>query len=141
MTTVEEIGFVESGWIRVAYWIDRRVLRVARLEGAEMTNAFHNSEAVIHEFPLLTNHAYVLVMIAQTPNIRMREIAVATGITERAVQRIVEELTSCGHIAITKSGRRNRYEIQPHSSIRHPLAKNRNIGELIQFMSTPPIAG
>jgi hypothetical protein len=60
---------------------------------------------------------------------------VAAGITERAVQRIVENLASCGYIAITKSGRRNRYEIQPQSPLPHPLAKDRNIGELIQFMS------
>jgi DNA-binding IclR family transcriptional regulator len=73
------------------------------------------------------------VLIAQKPDIRMREIATTIGITERAVQRIVDDLTTTGYIAVTKDGRRNRYEIQPESSLRHPLAKHRKVGELIQF--------
>jgi hypothetical protein len=46
-------------------------------------------------------------------------------------------LVDTGHIAVTKSGRRNRYEIQHESRILHPLAKDRNIGELIRFVSRP----
>lgn len=87
-----------------------------------------------HPFSLLTNHTHVLVLIAQKPDIRMREIASTIGITERAVQRIVDDLTTTGYIAVTKDGRRNRYEIQPESSLRHPLAKHRKIGELIRFL-------
>lgn len=94
-----------------------------------------NSGTAVHEFPLLTNHTYVLVLIAQKPDIRMREIAQTVGITERAVQRIVEDLTSSRYIAVTKSGRRNQYEIQPDSPLPHPLAHHRNIGELIRFVS------
>jgi DNA-binding MarR family transcriptional regulator len=37
----------------------------------------------------LTNHAQVLVCIAQDPGIRLREISERVGITERAVHRIV----------------------------------------------------
>ena len=88
-----------------------------------------------HEFTLLTNHTHVLVMIAQMPDVRMREIATTVGITERAVQRIIEDLTATGYIVVTKSGRRNRYEIRRESPIRHPLAQHRNIGELIRFVS------
>ena len=87
-----------------------------------------------HPFSLLTNHTHVLVLIAQKPDIRMREIAANIGITERAVQRIVDDLTTTGYIAVTKDGRRNRYEIQPESSLRHPLAKHRSVGELIRFL-------
>ena len=87
-----------------------------------------------HQFALFTNHAHVLVFIAQQPDLRMREIAVRVGITERAVQRIVDDLTATGYVAVTKDGRRNRYEILQDSPMRHPLAKHRNIGDLIQFV-------
>jgi predicted transcriptional regulator len=100
-----------------------------------MAEAAEDSNPTIHEFALLTNHAYVLALIAQTPDLRMREIAQTLGLTERAVQRIVEDLTSTGYIAVTKSGRRNRYEILPESPLHHPLASHRNIGELIRFVS------
>jgi predicted transcriptional regulator len=100
-----------------------------------MSEVAEHPNVTIHEFAFLTNHAYVLALIAQTPDIRMREIAATLGLTERAVQRIVEDLTSTGYIAVTKSGRRNRYEIQPESPLHHPLASHRNIGELIRFVS------
>jgi hypothetical protein len=54
-------------------------------------------------FALLTNHGHVLSLIAQQPDIRMREIAANVGITERAVQRIVDELTTCGYIGVTNT--------------------------------------
>jgi predicted transcriptional regulator len=88
-----------------------------------------------HAFTLLTNHTHVLVLIAQMPDLRMREIATLVGITERAVQRIVDDLTATGYIVVTKSGRRNRYEIRRDSPLRHPLAQHRNIGDLIRFVS------
>jgi DNA-binding MarR family transcriptional regulator len=37
----------------------------------------------------LTNHAQVLLCIAQDPGVRLREIGEAVGITERAAHRIV----------------------------------------------------
>ena len=102
-----------------------------------MIEVLHASEASAHDFTLLTNHAHVLVLIAQRPDVRMREIASTIGITERAVQRIVDDLTAAGYIVITKDGRRNRYEIRPESPIRHPLASHRNIGDLIRMVYPP----
>ena len=67
------------------------------------------SAAVVRDSPkfaLLTNHAHVLLAIAQKPDVRMREIAATIGITERAVQRIVDDLTTGGYILVTKDGRR-----------------------------------
>jgi predicted transcriptional regulator len=93
-----------------------------------------------HEFTLFTNHAFVLVLIAQSPNIRMREIASNLGITERAVQRIVDDLTSNGYISVTKDGRRNRYQIRPERIMCHPLTKHRNIGDLLRFVGPPYMA-
>jgi DNA-binding MarR family transcriptional regulator len=97
----------------------------------EFTNKADRSA---HEFTLLTNHTHVLVLIAQRPDVRMREIATTIGITERAVQRIVDDLTSIGYIVVTKDGRRNRYEIQPDARLRHPLTQHRKIGDLIRLL-------
>jgi predicted transcriptional regulator len=71
--------------------------------------------ALPHSLIMITNHTHVLVQIARHPEMRMREIAAAVGITERAVQRIVEELHANGYIVVTKDGRRNRYSIEPNS--------------------------
>jgi DNA-binding MarR family transcriptional regulator len=55
----------------------------------------------------LTNHAQVLVCIAHDPGVRLREIAEAVGITERAAQRIVGELSAAGYVSRRRIGRRN----------------------------------
>jgi DNA-binding MarR family transcriptional regulator len=91
-------------------------------------------DAAHRQFTLLTNHTHVLVLLAQKPDIRMREIARTVGITERAVQRIVEDLTATGFIAVIKEGRRNRYTIQPEAHLRHPLTRHRKVGDLIRFL-------
>ncbi len=51
----------------------------------------------------LSNRAQVLICIARDPDIRLRDVAVAVGITERAVQRIVADLAASGHIEIERA--------------------------------------
>src|SRR5580658_7646347 len=85
-------------------------------------------------FALLTNHGHVLTLIAQQPDIRMREIAANVGITERAVQRIVDDLTTGGYIVVTKDGRRNRYEIRNDHPVGHALDQHRTLGDLVQIV-------
>jgi len=67
----------------------------------------------------------------------MRDIADTVGITERAVQRIVEDLNTRGYIIIAKDGRRNRYEIQPDVHLSHPLTQHFTLGELLRFLYPP----
>ena len=100
-----------------------------------MITVVQKSAPSAHAITMLTNHAHVLVLIAEKPDIRMREIATTIGITERAVQRIVDDLTVTGYILVTKDGRRNRYEIQREARLRHPLANHRSIGDLIRFVN------
>ena len=79
----------------------------------------------------LTNHAHVLVCIADEPDIRGRDIAARVGITERAAQMIVADLVAEGYVTRTREGRRNRYEVDPDAPLRHPLEHGHTIGELL----------
>jgi len=90
-----------------------------------------------HGFGFLTNYAHVLLLIARESDVRMRELANTVGITERAVQRIVEDLTSSGYLTVTKEGRRNHYEVLADKPLRHPLAQHCSVGDLIRFMNCP----
>jgi DNA-binding IclR family transcriptional regulator len=85
-------------------------------------------------FVFLTNHAHVLLLIARETDLRMRELATEVGITERAVQRIVEELTSSGYLIVTKDGRRNRYQVREELLVGHRVASQRTVGELVRFV-------
>lgn len=83
----------------------------------------------------LTNHSHVLLLIAKEPEIRMRELADKVGITERAVQRIVDDLVTGGYLTVEKQGRRNRYEVVVGQHLRHAVENSRTIGELIRMVN------
>jgi DMSO/TMAO reductase YedYZ molybdopterin-dependent catalytic subunit len=87
----------------------------------------------------LTNHAQVLLCIAQDPGVRLREIGEAVGITERATHRIVVELADAGYISRSRNGRRNRYTIQSHLPLPDPLARDQKIGDLLAILTGQPL--
>ena len=83
----------------------------------------------------LTNHAHVLVCVAQDPGIRLRDIGDRVGITERATHRIVSELVHEGYVVRKRDGRRNSYTINTKLPLRHPLVENRQVGELLGVLT------
>lgn len=82
----------------------------------------------------LTNHARVLLCIAQDPGIRLREIGYRVGITERAAYNIVSELADGGYITRERDGRRNRYTIHAHLPLPEQLAHKQRIGDLLAIL-------
>ena len=79
----------------------------------------------------LSNHAHVLFLICQHPDLRMRDIAEKVNITERAVQRLVHDLVEESYLTIHKEGRRNHYEPNLEAHLRHPLESGITIGDLL----------
>jgi MarR family len=86
----------------------------------------------------LTNHAQVLLCIAQDPGVRLREIGEAVGITERAAHRIVNELAAARYISRTRHGRRNRYAIESNLPLPDPLAGQQKVGDLLAVLAADP---
>jgi DNA-binding Lrp family transcriptional regulator len=93
------------------------------------------SKAKISSWNFLTNHACVLLTVAQQPDIRIREIADVVGITERAAHRILMELVEEGYLSVRKNGRRNFYKIHPDSPLRHPIYRDFAIRDLLDALS------
>jgi predicted ArsR family transcriptional regulator len=83
----------------------------------------------------LTNHAHVLLCIAQDPGTRLRDVAARVGITERAAQRIVGDLEAAGYLERRRVGRRNHYEIHREHRLRHPVEDEVAIGALLEVLS------
>jgi len=83
----------------------------------------------------LTNHAQVLVCIASDPGVRLRDIGERVGITERAAHRIVVELADAGYITRQRNGRRNRYTINTDLPLPDPIAREQNVGELLEILT------
>ena len=82
----------------------------------------------------LTNHAQVLVCLAEDQDIRLRDIAASVGITERAAHRIVGDLISAGYVSRERNGRRNRYKVRSHLPLPDPLARGQKVGDLLEIL-------
>ena len=91
-----------------------------------------------HEGPgsctFLTNHAHVLLALHRDPDLRQRDIAGLVGITEGAVQRILNELEHTGYLSIERVGRRNHYEVNTDAKLRHPLDAGHTVGEVLNSL-------
>jgi predicted transcriptional regulator len=69
----------------------------------------------------LSNHGLVILHIVQNPQATLREIALGSGLTERAVYQIVRELEESGFISKHKVGRRNAYTLSEQAILSHPV--------------------
>ncbi len=81
-----------------------------------------------------TNHAHVLVCLAGDPEMRLRDVGVEVGITERAVQKIISELEAGGVLERERQGRRNVYRILGKLPLRHPLESHCTVEGLLRFV-------
>ncbi|MEM6553780.1 MAG: winged helix-turn-helix domain-containing protein [Planctomycetota bacterium] len=92
------------------------------------------SEAPESGWTFLSNHSHVLLMLAQTPDLRIRDLADGVGITERAVQKILADLEAGGVISREKVGRRNHYAVHADRPLRHPVESHRTVADLIAMV-------
>src|ERR1700760_2861198 len=99
------------------------------------------AESTTPGWTFLTNHAQVLVCIAHDPGVRLRDIGERIGITERAAHRIVTELAEAGYITRRRDGRRNNYTVNAHFPLPDPIARERNVGDLLAILTGPDRAG
>jgi len=83
----------------------------------------------------LTNHSHVLICLARDPRLRLRDLAEQVGITERAVQGIVNDLEAAGCLTRHREGRRNRYDIVTDRPMRHRVERQHLVGDLLSAMA------
>ena len=81
-----------------------------------------------------TNHAHVLICIADDPNARIRDLAERVGITERAIQKIITDLEEAGYLTHVREGRRNVYRVRSNRPLRHAVERHRNVAVLLELV-------
>ena len=83
----------------------------------------------------VTNHTQVLLCIARDPDIRLRDIADAVGVTLGSAQRILADLIEGGYVQRQRHGRRNRYVINADAPmLRHAAQEGHDIGALLDLL-------
>jgi predicted ArsR family transcriptional regulator len=89
----------------------------------------------VHSCSFLSNHTLVLLSVARSPDMRVRDIAKAVGITERATQAILSELDRDGYVDRIRIGRRSHYRVRRAAKLRHPLASDTAVGDLLDVLT------
>lgn len=92
------------------------------------------SDGALPGWTFLTNHAHVLLCVAETPDVRVRDVAARVGITERAVQRIIADLEDAGYVTHQRDGRRNVYKVKASLPLRHPVERHRKVAALLALI-------
>jgi DNA-binding IclR family transcriptional regulator len=82
----------------------------------------------------LTNQGQALLCIANDSGIRLREIADALGITERAAFGVVKDLVEAGYVVKERDGRRSRYHVQTDRLLPGALLRQRTVGQLLALL-------
>jgi MarR family len=90
---------------------------------------------------LLSNAGLVLVALARRPDQRLRDLAAEIGITERAVQGIVNDLVSKGFLERMREGRRNRYIVRGDHPLTLPTGAGHEVSELLVALVPGPLVG
>lgn len=57
----------------------------------------------IGQWTFLSNHSHVLICLSKDPEMRLKDVAVLVGITERAVQTIVKDLVDASILQKVKT--------------------------------------
>ncbi len=83
----------------------------------------------------LTNHALVLIHVANHPRSTLREIAQAVGITERAALSILRAMEEDDIISRKKEGRRNKYWVDFNALLEYPLGGPYSVVELVEALT------
>ena len=99
-----------------------------------METAIEDSE---HQWTLLTNHGRILLIIARDQELRIRDVALAAGVTERRAQSIIVDLEQAGYISKKREGRRNVYSVNRKRPFRHQAESGHKVGELIDLFANP----
>lgn len=83
----------------------------------------------------LTNHAAVLLYIAQHSEDPVSAISDALGLSERATAGIIADLREVGYITARRVGRHNSYTINGEMPLRRPYHSGVTVNDLLQTLA------
>ena len=67
----------------------------------------------MQEWSFLTDNAVVLAYLTKQPGSAVRQIASVTGVSDRALHRIIADLVNAGYVTRKREGREFGYSVNP----------------------------
>ena len=97
-----------------------------------------HSMTTTHDLRLLSNYGAALLLIAHNDRIKIREIADALGLSERATQGIVADLVRGGYVTRRPEGRGYVYEVVTGHALSLPLQSDAEVRDFLAGLSGRP---
>lgn len=88
------------------------------------------------KWAFITNHGLVLLYISRNPQCTMRDMAAALNVTERSIQRVLEDLEAEGYVTWQRTGKGNIYEINHTRRLKHELTRDSVVGDLLKLLGS-----
>ena len=95
------------------------------------------ADSATPSWTFLSNHGHVLIWVSRHPDALIRDIALAVGVSERAILSILRDLEDGGYLIRVPQGRRTSYVINARRPFRHPVEADRRVGDLLSLSSRP----
>jgi len=108
-------------------------LKIVRIKLMKKKKESIETIASNQKWTFLSHHAHILICINRDPTVRVRDMAINVGITERAIMGIIEDMVTDGIMVRVKEGRRNKYKINKGIYMRHKLKNNKTVGDLLKL--------
>ncbi len=83
---------------------------------------------------LLSNHALVLIHVAERPRSTLRQIADAVGVTDRAALTLLRAIEEDGVIARRREGRHNVYSVNIEALMAHRIYGGFSIAQIAALL-------
>jgi DNA-binding MarR family transcriptional regulator len=82
----------------------------------------------------ITHQAQVLLVVAQRPDVRVKEIAAAACITERYAYQMLRDLEDAGYVERRRDGRCNRYRVHRDLALGDPIVERHALRALLRLV-------
>jgi len=83
------------------------------------------------EWMVVSSHGMVLLHIAANPQITLRQLSDALGLSQRWAGRIVKDLAEANMLYVERRGLRNQYQVNPNANFRHPTLSHIPLARII----------
>lgn len=85
---------------------------------------------------LLSNHALVLIHVAEHPRSTLRELAAAVGVTDRAALSLLRSIEEDGIVSRRREGRQNVYSVNLEALLAHRSYGRFTIAQIAALLLT-----
>lgn len=80
---------------------------------------------------LLSSHGLVLVTVARYGDLAVPDISQKTGLSRSTVLNVLKDLRRTRMLRVRRVGRRNTYNIDTSKTLRHPIVRDTDLGDLL----------